>query len=122
MTDKINILNELKKTYQCKNDASFARFLGISPQTLATWFRRGTFNIDLLYSKCDNVNADFLLSGNPPVLRSQQEVRNTNNNSYECRLCVEKERTILALNQVIEAQALSIKALQHLLKESDSQV
>jgi len=66
MTEKIDkkyILNEIKATYKFKKDSEFARFLGIKPQTLASWHSRNTFDIDLLYAKCPNINADWLLSG-----------------------------------------------------------
>lgn len=67
--DKKNILNEIKSTYKFKKDSEFARFLGIKPQTLASWYSRNTFDIDLLYEKCPNINADWLLSGKGEKLK-----------------------------------------------------
>jgi len=49
--DRKHILNEIKSTYKFKKDSEFARFLGIKPQTLASWHSRNTFDIDLLYAK-----------------------------------------------------------------------
>ena len=61
--DKSLILNKLKSHYGFNSDTDFSKFLGIKPQTLSSWHSRNTFDIDLIYSKCVNVNGDFLLSG-----------------------------------------------------------
>lgn len=67
--DKKLILNKIKDIYQFKSDTEFAGFLGIKPQTLSNWFARNTFDIDIVYTKCVGVSADFLLSGNEPVFK-----------------------------------------------------
>lgn len=72
--DKSLILNEIKNHYSLKNDADFARFLGIKPQTLSSWHSRNTFDIDLLYSKCVNIDGNWLLTGDGNMLKS--ELRN----------------------------------------------
>ena len=61
--DKSLILNKLKSHYNFSSDTEFAKFLGIKPQTLSSWHSRNSFDVDLIYSKCVNVNGDFLLSG-----------------------------------------------------------
>lgn len=66
MNTKINkslILNEIKSYYNFVSDSEFAKFLGIKPQTLSSWHTRNTFDIELLYSKCENINAEYLLTG-----------------------------------------------------------
>lgn len=66
MSTKINkslILNEIKSYYNFVSDSEFAKFLGIKPQTLSSWHTRNTFDIELLYSKCENINAEYLLTG-----------------------------------------------------------
>ena len=68
--DKSLILNEIKKHFGYKKDADFARYLGISPQTLSSWYSRNTFDIELLYAKCRDVEAHYLLTGEGPMLRS----------------------------------------------------
>ena len=45
------------------NKAKFAAMLGIKPQTLGMWFVRNSLDAELIYSKCDGVSADWLLSG-----------------------------------------------------------
>lgn len=60
---KSQILKDLKDHYGFKSDTEFAEFLGIAVQTLSSWYRRNSFDIDLLYSKCINIDANFLLTG-----------------------------------------------------------
>jgi phage repressor protein C with HTH and peptisase S24 domain len=72
MSTEINktfILNELKAHYGFSSDTDFAEFLGISRQTLSSWYARNTFNIELLYAKCVNVDGNFLLTGKGKVVK-----------------------------------------------------
>lgn len=66
MSTEINkslILNALKEHYGYNSDSDFAEFLGIKRQTLSSWHTRNTFDIDLLYAKCVNIDGNFLLTG-----------------------------------------------------------
>lgn len=68
--DKSLILNKIKDYYSIERDADFSRFLGIKPQTLSSWHSRNTFDIELLYSKCVDIDANWLLTGKGPMLKS----------------------------------------------------
>lgn len=61
--DKTLILNKIKLHYQFKTDAEFARFLDIKPNSLANWYARNTLDYERLFSKCEYINANWLLSG-----------------------------------------------------------
>lgn len=61
--DKRDILKELIKHYTDGNKSKFASMLGVSPQAISTWEKRNTFDIELIYSKCVNLNATWLLTG-----------------------------------------------------------
>lgn len=64
-----------------KTDADFARFLGIKPQTLSSWYSRNTFDIELLYTKCGDINANWLLTGKGNMLKNQDiSINNKENN------------------------------------------
>lgn len=67
--DKSLILNSIKSHYGIDRDADFARFLGIKPQTLASWYSRNTFDIHLLYAKCKDISGDWLLTGSGEMLK-----------------------------------------------------
>lgn len=54
--------------YADGNKARFARLLGITPQTLSTWLSRGNFDYERLYSNCDGLSADWLFSGEGPMI------------------------------------------------------
>lgn len=86
--DKKLILSEIKNELGFKRDAEFARFLGIKPQTLSSWYSRNTYDTELLYAKCEFLNAEWLLTGKGEMLknsanRSQQsENSRSNYNDY----------------------------------------
>ncbi len=67
--DKSLILNEIKNHYGIEKDADFARFLEIKPQTLSSWYKRNTFDIELLYAKCEDIDGNFLLTGEGSVTK-----------------------------------------------------
>lgn len=68
--DKALILSKIKSHYNFEKDADFARFLEIKPQTLSSWYSRNTFDIELLYSKCVEINPEWLLTGEGEMLKS----------------------------------------------------
>lgn len=53
--------------------ADFARMIGISPQGVNTWLSRNTFDIELIYSKCEGVSAEWLLTGEGEMLEKKIE-------------------------------------------------
>jgi|GEM_PF-1564055 len=61
--NKTEILNKLIAHYKFKTNAEFAKFLGIKPQVLSNWKARNTFDIELISSKCLDINSDWLLTG-----------------------------------------------------------
>lgn len=67
--DKTLILNEIKTHYGFKSDAEFARFLGIKPNTLSNWYTRSTFDYEILVTKCEDVNTEWLF-GKGDMLKS----------------------------------------------------
>lgn len=68
--DKSAILSHIKQHYGFKSDAEFARFLGITPQTLSNWGARNSVDYELLSTKCVDVDANWLLTGNGEMLKT----------------------------------------------------
>jgi phage repressor protein C with HTH and peptisase S24 domain len=68
--EKFQILNDIKKHYAFKRDTDFATFLGISPQVLYNWKARNTFDTELVYSKCFDINSEWLLTGKGAMLKN----------------------------------------------------
>ena len=77
--DKALILKQIKTHLKIKKDVDFANFLGIKPQTLNTWYTRNTFDYDLLYAKCIDIDGNFLLTGSGNMLRNNIDLLNTEN-------------------------------------------
>lgn len=51
----------------------FADKLGVKPQTVSSWITRNTFDIDLIYAKCSDINANWLLTGEGDMLKSDHK-------------------------------------------------
>lgn len=104
--DKSLILNKIKEEYSFKKDAEFARFLEIKPQTLASWYSRNTFDIELLYSKCELIDGNFLLSGKGNVLRntsvSIQEPSAKSEKEIEIERLKDKNADLQTINDLLQ--------------------
>ncbi len=68
--DKGAILQRLKEISNSASDADLARFLGIAPATLSNWRARGSIDYDLIFSKCEDLNLHWILTGEGPILSS----------------------------------------------------
>ena len=55
--------------YSNGNKAQFASRLGITPQGLSTWIKRNTFDAELIFSKCEGVSAQWLLTGQGDMMK-----------------------------------------------------
>lgn len=61
------MVEQMVNFYTDGNKAKFAKFLGVSPQTISAWVARGTFDAELIYSKCYGISAEWLLTGRGPM-------------------------------------------------------
>jgi len=62
------MLDRIKEHYNFKKDSAFAEFLGIKPQVLSNWKSRNSFDAELVYSKCPEINPSWLLCGKEPMI------------------------------------------------------
>ena len=53
------------------NKTAFAAKLGLKPQSVNNWIARDTLDADLIYSKCENISAEWLLSGKGEMIRNE---------------------------------------------------
>ena len=72
--DKTLILNKIREYKNFKSDADFARFLEIPAQNLSKWKARNTFDIEILYAKCTEINPEWLLTGQGPMLKEDNNL------------------------------------------------
>lgn len=84
---KSDILHALINHYSNGNKSQFAKKLGISAQGLSTWISRNTFDIDIIYSKCEHISAEWLITGEgnmfkqesgPDTIKSPSQLSPTN--------------------------------------------
>lgn len=73
--DKSLILKEIKKHYNFASDAYFARFLDIKPQTLSNWYARNTFDYEIIYTKCVDVDIDWIFTGKGEMLKKESPMK-----------------------------------------------
>lgn len=66
--DKTIMLDRIKDYYSFQTDVDFAKFLGITPQVLSNWKSRNSFDAELLYNKCSELNPSWLLCGKEPMI------------------------------------------------------
>ncbi len=69
--DKTLILNKIKNHYNFRKDSELAKHLGISPQTLSNWKKRNSYDPQLIYTKCSEINPEWLLTGEEPMLKKE---------------------------------------------------
>jgi phage repressor protein C with HTH and peptisase S24 domain len=75
MIDKPLILNKIKSHLNIKYGKDFAEFLGIKESTLSMWYKRETYDIELLFKKCEFLNPEWLLTGKGSMLKEVPTVK-----------------------------------------------
>ena len=61
--------------YSNGNKAQFANILGITPQGLSTWIKRDSFDIELIFSKCEGISAEWLLTGEGDMFANENQTK-----------------------------------------------
>lgn len=74
--DKPLVLDRIKEYYKLKGNAELARFLGVAPNTITNWYGRKTFDIDVIYTKCVDMDMNWLLTGEGNMLRAESKEEN----------------------------------------------
>lgn len=113
------ILNEIKSHYKFKKDSHFADFLGIAPTTLSSWHSRNSFDYELVYAKCGDIDGNWLLTGEGPMLRKDRDATSLVNEprvDYGKMETIGPAQTIKDLRDSIAAHKKTIEVLEALLK------
>lgn len=63
------MLLSLIEHYSNGNKAQFANRLGITPQGVSTWLKRNTFDSELIFAQCEDLSAQWLLTGKGSMLK-----------------------------------------------------
>jgi repressor LexA len=73
--DKLLILNDIKAYLNIRFDKDFADFLGIKTTTLAMWYKRNSYDVELLFNKCEFLNPEWLLTGKGDMLKKTTTIK-----------------------------------------------
>lgn len=128
--DKALIINELKNYLNIKTDSEFAKFLGLKQNTISSWKSRNSLDYDLIISKCDQINANWLLTGEGEMLKSKVSNNNLDPDDnfeeiqgltdialYDVQLSEEKlkkaNKRIELLEELVESYKLEINDLKN---------
>lgn len=112
------ILNGLKLHYNFKTNTDFAKFLGIAPQTLGSWYSRCSVDYDLLYAKCVDIDANWLLSGTGSMLRNDKivddkliKIENESKPDGNChfKIVMERNETLAVENYILKQEVEQLK-------------
>ena len=69
------VIERLKIALKLSSDNALAETLGISKTTLSNWKSRNSIDISLLFSKCERISIDWLLTGNGPMLKTKDSTQ-----------------------------------------------
>jgi len=72
---KHEMIKAMISYYTDGNKAAFARLLGIPPQTLSSWEVRDIFDAELIYKRCKDISARWLLSCEGQMLEAPHETK-----------------------------------------------
>ena len=75
MSDKGAILARIKEYYSFNTDTDLADFLGIQRSTLSNWVKRDSIDYDLVFSKCKQIDKNWLLTGQGEMLKSDKGIQ-----------------------------------------------
>jgi phage repressor protein C with HTH and peptisase S24 domain len=73
--NKAVMLDAIKEYLTFKKNSDLAVFLGVTPQAVSNWYSRNTFDAELIYTKCEFVNPDWLLTGKGPMLKTKEKAK-----------------------------------------------
>lgn len=63
MINSKQILNRAKTAFNISSDVQLAEILGVSKSTLSNWKARNSIDYTILFTKCKQINLDWLITG-----------------------------------------------------------
>lgn len=71
--DKTLVINDIKNHLNYKTDTELADFLGVKQPTISTWRKRNTIDYELIIAKCNDIDANWLLTGEGNMLKENNQ-------------------------------------------------
>ncbi len=119
--DKSLIIKEIKKHLNFNKDGELANYLGVSQNTISSWKSRNTINYDLIISKCDFINANWLLTGKGEMLKNSYSLDKTNSvNEPSIPYGLKKEENIE--NEFIAYLKKELEKKDYVITEKDKKI
>lgn len=116
--NKPAVLNRIKEYYSLKGNADLARFLGVAPNTITNWYGRSTFDVDVIYTKCEGISFDWLFTGNGSMLIPDRANTQTSQPADESLLyTMYKEK-----DEEVKVQAEQIGALKQTIRQLEEKI
>lgn len=112
--EKRDMIEVLVSYYCGGNKAKFAAKLGIKPQALSMWISRNSFDAELIYKNCEDVSAEWLLSGEGDMLNKTEQSAVASGNGS---VAVTGNNNIAGSNNAVLQERM--KLLEQLLAERD---
>lgn len=72
-----DIIDRLRNAYNMSTDAELADFLEVGASTISAWKRRNTIDFKLIFTKCKELRADYIIYGDKPMFRDKNDPANT---------------------------------------------
>lgn len=116
--DKKMMLIQLIQQYEDGNKTRFAKRLGLTPQGISTWLSRGTIDYELVYAKCEHLNAAWLLTGEGSMLHDKSEDRKTE----DMPIAAPSDAVVLRLMDKIDEKDAKIDQLQIKLRQQSEEL
>lgn len=111
---KQEILSRLKDAYNIKKDNELAELLGVSKSTLSNWVSRDSIDFDKVFSLCEHINLNWLLTGQGSKFREEPittDVQVPDIQILHHPKCNEKKIQQQAINLYDVAAAANLKTL-----------
>lgn len=78
---KIEMLRELADYYKISRNVDFAKFFGLSEPTSFNRLKEGVIDFEETYARCPDVSAEWLLTGEGPMLKAEREKNEASKNT-----------------------------------------
>lgn len=110
------IIYRFKTAHNIATDTELSRMLGVSKSTVSNWIARNSLDYNLVFSKCEHINIDWLLTGNGEMLKPHSQPFNKEPIQYSHTPKTNNEINASLLSE-IQRQAEEIGRLKELLRQ-----